>query len=250
MSYSPTLGRWVQADPKGYVDGMNLYEGLRSNPIRHRDPLGLQVVEEPNDEAKELQAFLDEYRDALQAVFRAAGMVSASCRDSAEAVELMESAKNLLLNTNTLITAGLSGVTAQKFLNAKNLLVPWVRNKVGAVGTKLTMVGIGFEAINFGSAAWDGEYGEALSSGAIITGSIWGLWNPYVAVATGLGAIGKAGIQAYYEDQMEDVDEASRVQCCEAYLKIMRDRIKRVREMEAGVSAAIARLLEIGNEDN
>lgn len=40
MSYSPTLGRWIQTDPKGYVDGLSLYEYVRSNPLKFVDPLG------------------------------------------------------------------------------------------------------------------------------------------------------------------------------------------------------------------
>ena len=36
----PIAGRFVQRDPLGYKDGMNLYEYLRSNPINHRDPSG------------------------------------------------------------------------------------------------------------------------------------------------------------------------------------------------------------------
>ena len=43
MSYSPTLGRWVQQDPAGYVDGLNLYESAVSNPIGFLDPLGTAV---------------------------------------------------------------------------------------------------------------------------------------------------------------------------------------------------------------
>lgn len=38
--YSPTLGRFTQYDPAGYVDGMNLYEFLRSNPNAYVDPSG------------------------------------------------------------------------------------------------------------------------------------------------------------------------------------------------------------------
>jgi RHS repeat-associated protein len=44
--YSPTLGRWMQQDPMGYVDGMNLYAYVRSCPIGLRDPSGL--VPAPN----------------------------------------------------------------------------------------------------------------------------------------------------------------------------------------------------------
>jgi hypothetical protein len=32
---------WIQDDPEGYVDGMNIYEPLASNPISNVDPDGL-----------------------------------------------------------------------------------------------------------------------------------------------------------------------------------------------------------------
>jgi RHS repeat-associated protein len=39
--YDPTLGRFLQRDPLGYWDGMNLYEYLGNNPLAWLDPLGL-----------------------------------------------------------------------------------------------------------------------------------------------------------------------------------------------------------------
>jgi RHS repeat-associated protein len=42
-SYSPTLGRWLERDPAGYVDGMDLYEYVRGGPIAAVDPWGLQA---------------------------------------------------------------------------------------------------------------------------------------------------------------------------------------------------------------
>jgi RHS repeat-associated protein len=41
--YDPRLGRWLQRDPKGYVDGPNAYEAFGGNPIAHRDPHGKSV---------------------------------------------------------------------------------------------------------------------------------------------------------------------------------------------------------------
>lgn len=44
MSYSPTLGRWMQTDPIGYADGLNLQEFVRSNPPNLLDPNGTASV--------------------------------------------------------------------------------------------------------------------------------------------------------------------------------------------------------------
>ncbi len=39
--YSPLLGVWMQRDPEGYIDGMNLYEYVGGDPLSAADPLGL-----------------------------------------------------------------------------------------------------------------------------------------------------------------------------------------------------------------
>ena len=41
---SPPLGRWIERDPLGYVDGMGLYEYVRSRPIAAADPWGLSTA--------------------------------------------------------------------------------------------------------------------------------------------------------------------------------------------------------------
>jgi RHS repeat-associated protein len=40
-TYSPRLGRWLQRDPLGYVDGVSLVQYCISSPTRYVDPLGL-----------------------------------------------------------------------------------------------------------------------------------------------------------------------------------------------------------------
>jgi RHS repeat-associated protein len=39
--YSPTLGRFLQADPIGYGDGMNMYAYVGGDPVNSSDPSGL-----------------------------------------------------------------------------------------------------------------------------------------------------------------------------------------------------------------
>jgi RHS repeat-associated protein len=38
--YRPGLGRWLERDPLQYIDGLNLYHGLRDGPMLHNDPGG------------------------------------------------------------------------------------------------------------------------------------------------------------------------------------------------------------------
>ncbi len=43
--YSPDLGRFLQTDPIGYVDSMNLYAYVGNNPLNSIDPFGLVLTE-------------------------------------------------------------------------------------------------------------------------------------------------------------------------------------------------------------
>ena len=56
MSYSPTLGQFLECDPIGYDDGMNPYQFVRSNPARWHDPTGLETDLNPNGPTPPLSA--------------------------------------------------------------------------------------------------------------------------------------------------------------------------------------------------
>ncbi|MGE0365174.1 MAG: RHS repeat domain-containing protein [Phycisphaerales bacterium] len=40
--YDAGVGRWTRRDPLGYIDGMGLYEYVRTSPLRHTDDSGLR----------------------------------------------------------------------------------------------------------------------------------------------------------------------------------------------------------------
>jgi RHS repeat-associated protein len=42
--YAPGLARWMSPDPKGLVDGSNLFAYTRGNPLRYSDPHGTNAV--------------------------------------------------------------------------------------------------------------------------------------------------------------------------------------------------------------
>ena len=42
-NYSPSLGRWINQDPAGYINGANTYQFVGSNPVGNVDPDGTQA---------------------------------------------------------------------------------------------------------------------------------------------------------------------------------------------------------------
>jgi len=62
-TYGPSHARFLQHDPLGYVDGMNLYEAFKGNPLRFVDPTGLKNWEAYNKAAAQHGQFYAAFWD-------------------------------------------------------------------------------------------------------------------------------------------------------------------------------------------
>jgi RHS repeat-associated protein len=85
--YHPELGRFLQTDPKGYVDSLNLYQAFGNNPVNFKDPYGFQYTyvvtrvgtrEETREKIMSLQEYYQFLKEMKIGPRRRAEMLSSS----------------------------------------------------------------------------------------------------------------------------------------------------------------------------
>ena len=75
--YNPELARFLSKDPKGYVDGMNLYSYVKNNPLRYLDAMGTTAF---NREFAQAEAQFEE----LESITENGGATSDNTREEFE----------------------------------------------------------------------------------------------------------------------------------------------------------------------
>jgi RHS repeat-associated protein len=84
--YDPELGRFLQPDPKGYIDSMNLYQAFNLNPINFLDPFGNIIIV-----SQELKELLD--RETGESIYETAINILKQTPKGKELYDILEGSK-------------------------------------------------------------------------------------------------------------------------------------------------------------
>jgi RHS repeat-associated protein len=97
--YSPVTGRWLQRDPAGPVDGVNLYECVASRPLTLNDPLGLISEAAGACEPCGYPAVCTDADQALKDLERVEALIIESCEADDSDVQMIKRAGMLAART-------------------------------------------------------------------------------------------------------------------------------------------------------
>ncbi len=109
--YDAKNGRFLQRDPAGYVDGMNLYEAFKNNPLRWVDPFGAKnTAAYQRDKASHDQWYAD-FMDML-GVYDVTPETNALADDAINLVKELSGRRQLIKELGGQIGAGIEIVGA------------------------------------------------------------------------------------------------------------------------------------------
>jgi len=174
--YSPTLGRFLNQDPIGYKDSMNLYQYVGGNPVNYVDPLGLYKEGSQGNMSSGMSGWLSSFIDTAYAaenvgVSSTGECVGFTCALVGYSIGLVKSPFEVLGASLAGYLGIASVISGQEKLNIGNL----PENVANIIG------GIIGSIANFHNLS-DSDKGEALGSLVGQTVIYGGLYSKFTSI--------------------------------------------------------------------
>ncbi|MBX3322567.1 MAG: RHS repeat-associated core domain-containing protein, partial [Phycisphaeraceae bacterium] len=224
--YSPRLGRWLERDPAGYVDGGSLYEYVRSSPVRYNDPFGLECCDSVLDRICNAQEavrnncgpFIADVDDLLMQIslgLLAAGVGTEGGRYLGDKIGKAAADKSARVRPD--LREGMSSIEksiADGDLNAKGKSLQKGAKAAKAAGNAIGAVGVLLDTAIGVDAVIEGDNEGATSAFSSAALGILAFTNPVAAAAAVGGAAGLYWIDRNVLGPARNADEQSRRRTC------------------------------------
>ena len=171
--YSPTLARFMQRDPKGYVDGMNLYSYVKNNPLRYLDAFGTTATTMTMDQFNYSQQIAGDRSWTLQVGYAGNGGAGEGATASIGIV-IGHSAENGF-QYGTYTAGGGGGYAGVSGSYGIDITVSGNNNIMDLEGSTITTGGSAGEGPSFGYEANTPISGDAKASHTVFIGGGGGL---------------------------------------------------------------------------